>query len=238
MRALWFSLELGLIALLFWLEAGDLLVAVRLPDAPAAALAEVPSVPFALLGTIVALAGLGGLVARSRLPGRVARLLTFAVVLYLAADLSRASGRPALSVEARTDAAIAMVATLAQQDSAERGLATDPRFLSSNFAQLGPSPFFSKGERLNWLVDVRGGCRGPAADAKGRPPATVIVCMADDRKRAWLSVVTLDQTFGDPVVHPDPTPLVAEPPEPRPGQAPPPPPSDDEPQPLLGDPPP
>jgi hypothetical protein len=210
MRAFWVSIELGLIALLFWLEAGDLLVALRASDAPFAAVAEVPSVPFALLGTLAAVAGLVGLVARRRLPTRVARLLTFAVIFFVAADLASASGRPAMSIDARVLAAMGSVGTIAQQDSSERGLSTDPRVLSAGLVELGPAPFFAKGERLSWVVDVRSGCRGPVADAKGRPPGTVFFCVSDDRQRGWLSVVTQDQTFGDPVVHPEQTPVTAE----------------------------
>jgi hypothetical protein len=68
---------------------------------------------------------------------------------------------------------------------------------------LGQPPFLSHGQRLReYKVVVKQGCAGPSQIPENNEPGTLIYCLAENKKQAWLTVVALGegQLFGPPQV--------------------------------------
>jgi hypothetical protein len=200
------ALRLGLVAFLGWLYGGDLVRALGLGSAEVAALVEPPNTLLAVLGLGLALVGatataleLAGRPLARRPPWR---LWPVAAAALLAVDLALlSSGRPALSVEDRARGAVALVADAARE-RLDGARPLEAAALEQALAPLGQAPYFVRGERARWRVELRTGCQGPALEPRGQPPGTVLYCAAQQGGRAWVTVVALEpgQAFGAPRV--------------------------------------
>jgi hypothetical protein len=79
------------------------------------------------------------------------------------------------------------------------GVPTDATALARVVADLPAPPFFLKGApRPTWGVEVRPGCTGPVLEVGTLAPGTLVYCVATDASQAWVTVVTLSDTFGAP----------------------------------------
>ena len=69
---------------------------------------------------------------------------------------------------------------------------TEPRFYADAFAQT-PPPYWKNGEKLSrWNILVRERCTGPVDTRPGAvEPGTLLACLSEDRKIAWMSAVGL-----------------------------------------------
>jgi len=197
-----------LFALLAWLYGGDLVHAVRASSAPAAFLTALPNVGLALAGVAVVLGGVGALVAGA-VTGRDAawrgyRLAPIAGVVLLFVDFAVLSSvRSSVSAEQRVLLAVSALAEGASEHASHEAVPDEPRLLQSFVDDLQPVPLFAHGERVpKWTVDVRRGCAGPAADAQGKGPGTLVYCLAPDGRRAWITVVAVGkgERFGEPAI--------------------------------------
>ncbi len=229
-------LEAAWWAFVAWLYGGDLLLRVRAAGAPVAALAALPSLPLSLLGTALALGGVALLVvARARpVPARwrPRRLALGATLAFALVDLSVFSARGA-SLGATNQLLLAVhgLADELNARAAPEGVPRDPVLLEEAVSALGPVPLFVDGERVpRWQLQLRERCDGPAPDAAGAAPGTLVYCVSVDRQRAWVSLVALPlgERFGVAALLGREPPAVAEvtvpaPPAPddaRPSQAP------------------
>jgi hypothetical protein len=198
----------ALLALLALLYGGDLLRAQQAASADVTWLTALPSVALgvtgaAVLGVAAALLG-WGLATRKGAAWRGYRLGPIAGVAVLFFDFAVLSSmRPGGSGEERALLAVAALAEGAAERATRDGVPTEPRLLAALVEDLGDVPFFVKGERVpRWRVDVRRGCEGPAADAAGQGPGTLLYCVAGDGARAWVTLVGLapGEIFGPPRV--------------------------------------
>jgi hypothetical protein len=118
-----------------------------------------------------------------------------------------------MTADARVLLALATLSESAADHASHEAVPDDPRLLASFITNLKPIPLFMHGERVPaWTVDVRKGCAGPAQDAAGKGPGTLIYCLAADGKTAWLTVVAvpLGQAFGPAAVVSNEDPWVQE----------------------------
>lgn len=189
--------SVSLLAVLGWLFAGDAYVLWQLHHQPFVALAFVPSLTFTLVGLAVALAGavalLGGLLTKKPATWRGYLVLPVLGGALVAIDLGvLAPVRPGVSVDAQAFAALSLVAEEVLSTAVEGRLLAEPNRLQHALQRLGPPPFFQQGTQLGaWSVDLRQRCDGPAVDARGRLPGTVLACVSPDESTVWLTVVTL-----------------------------------------------
>ncbi|MEW5738438.1 MAG: hypothetical protein AB1938_05900 [Myxococcota bacterium] len=198
----------ALLLLLAWWYGGDLLRYVRATTAEVAMIAQPPSLALSVVGLLVlaggaALLGLG--LARKRdASWRGYRLGPIAGVALLFFDFAVLSSvRSPMTAQDRVVLAVVALADGASQHASHEAVPVEPRLLESLVADVGPVPLFSRGVRLTrWTVDVRRGCAGPAGDAAGKGPGTLIYCVAADFKRAWVTAVGVAEgaEFGPPAV--------------------------------------
>lgn len=197
-----------LLLVLLWWYGGDLLRYLRASSAEVAFVAELPSLGLSVAGLVVFLVASGliaaGLMQRKDASWKGYRLGPIAGVVLLFFDFAVLSSvRSPMSAEDRALLGLLALADGASQHASHQAVPDEPRLLESFVADLGPVPFFAKGERVpRWAVDVRRGCAGPAADVGGQPAGTLIYCVAADGKRAWVTLVGVaaGQRFGPPAV--------------------------------------
>lgn len=69
-----------------------------------------------------------------------------------------------------------------------------PQFYADALAEM-PPPYWREGERLTrWNVLVREQCTGPILELPGAvEPGTLLVCLSEDKTRAWMSAVGLSR---------------------------------------------
>lgn len=188
-------LQVLLVLALGWLYLGDLQRWFAARSAEVSLLNDLPNLPLAIVGSLVALGAAGvlavGLVQKRPGAWRGFRLAPAAGVIVLFVDFAvLSSTRSPFSSAEQAQLAVHVLADYASTLSTEDGVPRDVRVLEGVFEELGPVPFFSKGERVRaWSIELREGCDGPAADAQGRPPATLVYCVARDRRHAWVSLV-------------------------------------------------
>ena len=197
-----------LLVLLAVFYGGDLVRYVRAMGADVAWMASLPSLGLALAG-VATLLFAGGLLGVGFATGKDAawrgyRLGPIAGVMLFFFDFAVLSSvRPPASGEDRALFAVVALADGASQHASHTAVPDDPKLLASFVDELGDVPFFVKGQRVpKWTVDVRTGCKGPAADAAGQGAGTLVYCLADDRKHAWVTLVGLapGESFGAPRV--------------------------------------
>lgn len=201
-------LQGALWAFLLWLYLGDLVVLARLDAAPVAALGALPSLPVALLGAALALAGAGLFVFARLKPvpprWRWPRLAVALALMLLAADLGMVSMRQSgLGADAQLVLAVQGLAGDLGDIAVPEGVPRDPALLEDALTRLAPPPLYAEGVRLErWHVQVRERCEGPASDVAGVAAGTFVYCVAGDRKRAWVSLVALPrgEHFGAPAL--------------------------------------
>lgn len=195
-----------LVLVLAVLYGGDLLRYVRATGADVAWMASLPSLGLAFAGVAVLLLA-GGLLGFGLATGKDAawrgyRLGPIAGLMLLFFDFAVLSSmRSPMSGQEQAALAVVALADGASQNASHVAVPDDPRLLASLLEDLGPVPFFEKGERVpRWSVDVRTGCSGPAAEAEGKGPGTLVYCVAGDRKRAWVTLVGVapGESFGAP----------------------------------------
>ncbi|MGV3623573.1 MAG: hypothetical protein ACO1OB_22325 [Archangium sp.] len=191
-------------AFLLWLYVGDVVRWVRLQLAPVAVMTDAPSLPFAIVGTVIALALVAKLISRVTgkplLPARVAAWVpALAVMLPLVDLIVVSSRREFLFPEELLVGAAHTVAQAASQNSGAEFVARDPSIFEQAVAPFTDVPVYVNGERVpKWKVQLREGCSGPATDALDATPGTIVYCVAADRRQAWVNVVATagGATFG------------------------------------------
>ena len=185
-----------------WLYGGDVLRWGQAQGAEVTALNELPRLWLGLLGCAVAVGGAVILVlSRRRLPTWPAlRLLTIAMLSLLFLDfVVLNSRRSPLSADEQTLLVAQFFAESANTAAGTEAVPRDPALLASFLEDLGTVPFFVKGERVpSWKLDVRERCAGPATEPGEAAVGTVVYCVANDRKQAWVTVVgtAQGQLFG------------------------------------------
>lgn len=218
-----------LLALLAVFYGGDLVRYVRATGADVAWMASLPSLALSLVG-VATLLFAGGLLGVGLATGKDAswrgyRLGPIAgVVLFFFDFAVLSSVRSPTTGEERALFAVVALADGASQHASHTAVPDDPKLLASFVDDLGEVPFFVKGERVpKWTVDVRTGCKGPAGDAAGKGVGTLVYCLADDRKQAWVTLVGLaaGESFGSAAAvvsteEPWMQPVTLAPPEPTP----------------------
>ncbi len=176
-----------------WLYGGDVMRWGQAQAADVTALAELPRLWLGLLGCVVALGGAAVLVlSRSRPPSWPAmRLLTIAMLSLLFLDfVVLNSRRSPLSSDEQTLLVAQYFADSVNRQAGTEAVPRDPAILASSLEGLGTVPFFVKGERVKeWKVELRERCAGPAAEAGDAAVGTLVYCVANDRKQAWVTVV-------------------------------------------------
>lgn len=186
---------------------GDLVRYLRSASAEVAWLVERPSLPLTVAGcaafALVLGAGGWGLARGRAADWRGFRLGLVVTIGVFFVDFVVVSS--ARSPVTREDYARGAVAVLAEGAAALATPARVPDDVRQLEALVGDVlvPFFVRGERVpRWTVSVRRGCEGPASDAAGAGPATLVYCVARGGKRAWVTLVglPLGQTYGAPAV--------------------------------------
>lgn len=190
-------LQGALWAFLLWLYLGDLVVLARVASAPVAALGALPSLPVALVGGALALAG-AGLFAWARVKAapprwRVSRLVLAGALGLLFVDLVVLSSREVgLSADAQLVLAVQGLANELADAAVPEGVPRDPALLEDALAKLPRPPLYVSGQRLDrWQVQLRERCAGPATEPSGALPGTFVYCVDGARQRAWVSLVAL-----------------------------------------------
>lgn len=73
-----------------------------------------------------------------------------------------------------------------------QGVSLDPAALLDGVGGLGPAPYLLRGAPVGaWQLELRHGCRGPAAEVGAARPGTFLYCVAVGGKRAWVTAVGL-----------------------------------------------
>lgn len=231
-------------ALLAWLYGGDLYDVTRARSSEVAALAALPSVPFAALLLVAALAGAVitgvGITQKKDASWKGYRVMPIIAVLGLFVDLFIVSAdKSPFSSFARAGAAIELFESKASALASPTAVPADTASLEALLPELGEAPWLVKGEvQKAWKLEVTGDCTGPRTEANGAGAGTLLYCAAADRSQAWITAVGLPReerfgapqlvtTGGQPLVavverQPAETPPDAQAPE-MPGEAPPPP---------------
>jgi|GEM_PF-1520604 len=131
------------------------------------------------------------------------RLLPIATVIFIAIHLLfiRAIQNPHLPPSMLLSSVFATAAF--NPLTSDDGLfPTEPRFYADAFAQ-SPPPYWKNGEKLSrWNVLVRERCTGPVNTLPGAvEPGTLLACLSEDRKIAWMSAVGLSRDLvGEPAL--------------------------------------
>ena len=85
------------------------------------------------------------------------------------------------------------------ESSTEDEIPTSSEPLAKAVNALPAPPFLSKGQRVErYRVTIRFGCGGPAQIPGTNTVGTLIYCVSEDHKQAWVTVVALTegQLFG------------------------------------------
>ncbi|RYZ41081.1 MAG: hypothetical protein EOO71_13410 [Myxococcaceae bacterium] len=190
-----------------WLYGGELAEALRVRTAEVSSVTSSPSVARAgvVLGlTAVALAVLLVGLWRKQPEGfKGYRLLPILLVGALFMDLVRSEGRSPLDAEAQASVALRNFHEAAQKQATPEAVPVDARVLQPIVDALGTPPYRLRGVQVtSYALQVRRNCEGPAGDASGTRPGTLLYCVASDGKQAWVTLVGLpaEVRFGAPGV--------------------------------------
>lgn len=195
-------------AFLLWLYGGDLVRWVRAQVADVTVMNQLPSLPLAIVGSLIAL-GFGFVVIASALKvqptnWRPRRFSTIAAVSLIFFDfLVLSSRRPMMPAVELLVAAVNAVADAGSLAASTQSVARDPAIFEEALASFRDVPLFVKGERVaGWKVQLRESCSGPATELQSATPGTVIYCVSTDRKHAWVTIVATANgtTFGTPTI--------------------------------------
>lgn len=197
-----------LVAALGWLYLGDLARWIRAQSAEVTALNELPSLPLSIVGSIAALAAAGllavGLAQKRPATWRGFRLGPAAGVIILFFDFAvLSSTRSPFSSAEHAQLGVHLLADHASSGANVDGVPRDADLLATVLEDLGPPPFFVHGVRVpQWSIDVREACDGPASDAAGKGPGTLVYCVSRDRRHAYVTLVGVaaPAIFGPPAI--------------------------------------
>lgn len=186
-----------LLSFTWWLYAGDVWRALRLQQVSSAAMTALPVLPLAVFGLGVGLLGLLALfVARWRSVFLALAVATIGVDLVVVN-----SGREPRSVDERCLAAVNALADFATELATPSGVPADVAAFSPVLEVLGSPPFvLDGGIPPTWAVELQRGCSGPVLEAGARSPGTLVYCLSADAHQAWVTAISLDDTFGAPSV--------------------------------------
>ncbi|AKJ06541.1 hypothetical protein ATI61_105473 [Archangium gephyra] len=192
---------------LAWLYGGDLMDGSRARSAEVSAFLEPPPVvwPAVVLAATVGVLGvvLWGLVRGRGEDFKGYRLLPILLLCALFVDLVRAENQEPTRSEDLAVLVLRYLEEKAEALSDGRTVPSDPAVLQPLLAELEPPPYLVRGQRAAaWSLQVRPGCQGPVREAPGLAVGTLIYCVAEDRKTAWVSLVALPagERFGLPTV--------------------------------------
>jgi hypothetical protein len=202
------GINAALALLLLWLYGGDVLDVLRATGSEAAALAALPSLPFAAIALLGMLLGSGltvqGALGRRDASWRGYRVMPIVAVVVLFVDLFvLASGRPTVASNARAVAALDGFEQHASELSKPNAVPADAHTLEPVVKALGPTPWLRRGEVVpEWTLKVFTGCQAPRTDAAGEVAGTLLYCVNEPRTLAWITLVGLpfDQRFGSPAL--------------------------------------
>ncbi|CAM3439131.1 hypothetical protein G4177_17320 [Corallococcus sp. ZKHCc1 1396] len=205
-RRTWVSNALCLGAL-GWLYGGELVDALRVRTEEVSALTSSPSV--ARAGVVLGLSAVGLGVAlwgllRQRPEGfKGYRLLPILLVGALFLDLVLSEGRSPLDAPAQAVVALREFQEAARKHVTPEAVPLDARVLQPLVAGLGTPPYRERGVQVTaYALQVRRDCAGPARDASGARPGTLLYCVSQDGKQAWVTLVGLpaEVRWGTPAV--------------------------------------
>lgn len=196
------------LASFLWVDIDPLMQGLHQDDSPFRGTPYSSPWPFYALG-LAAIAGIA-LVALYRLVRRGAdptdrafRLLPIATIIFIATHLLfvRATQNPHLPPSMLVTGIFATTA-LTPLKSDDGLFPTTPRFYADALAET-PPPYWRNGERLSrWNVLIRERCAGPIDTLPGVvEPGTLLVCLSEDRRLAWISAVGLSRDLvGEPAL--------------------------------------
>ncbi len=190
--------------LLVWIYGGELLDALRAARAEVAAL-TVPPNPWFAGGVALLALGAVAVFAWGLAKGRDAafrgyRLLPILAVVALCAHLFLLPAGAPLPSSAQLGQDVQAFAAEARQQVPPGGLPSQEA-LEAIAASLPPPPYLVRGARPRaYALSLRTGCDGPATDVAGASAGTLLVCVAQDGRHAWVTAVALPigQRFGPP----------------------------------------
>ncbi|RKH17219.1 hypothetical protein D7X74_13175 [Corallococcus sp. CA047B] len=188
-----------------WLYGGELADALRIRTAEVSAVTSSPSVGRA--GTVLGLTAVGlvvlgvGLLRKQPEGFKGYRLLPILLVGALFLDLVLSEGRSPLDAEAQAAVALRNFHEAAQKQATPEAVPVEARVLQPIVDALGTPPYRLRGVQVpSYALQVRRNCEGPARDASGTRPGTLLYCVASDGKQAWVTLVGLPAgvRFGAP----------------------------------------
>lgn len=190
-----------------WIYGGDLSDALRARTAEVSALLAPPSA--ARASGVLGLAGVGlavflaGLLRKKPEGFKGYRLLPILLVVALFVDLVLAEGRTPLDSPELAAVALQRFQAEAQKLSTVEAVPSRAQALQPLVDALGAPPYLERGAPVPaYALQVRTECEGPARDAPGTRPGTLLYCVARDGKQAWVTLVGLpaEVRFGAPAV--------------------------------------
>lgn len=199
LRALLFGNALAL-AFFLWVDIGPLIQGLHQDDSAFRGTPYASPWPFYALGlaAIAAIAALAlcRLIRHGPNPAdRSFRLLPIAAIIFVALHLLfiRSVQDPHLPPSMIMTGIFATTA-LKPLTSDDGRFPTSPQFYADALAET-PPPYWRNGEKLSrWNVLIREHCTGPIDTLPGAvEPGTLLVCLSEDRQRAWMSAVGLSR---------------------------------------------
>jgi hypothetical protein len=193
---------------LFAVFGADFVDAVRFGSAELAAFTYPPSL---LLNGVAVLLTLGACAAAinghlKKLGNeyRGHRLLAItAVVLFFMNFFVLSSARSPVSAADQAHLAIFELARRIESVAQVGAVPSKQADIDALLRDMLVPPYWAKGERLKeYRLEVRQGCKGPATEVNGAPPATLIYCVSEGAKEGWVTLVGLPMgtRFGQPTI--------------------------------------
>lgn len=196
------------LAFFLWVDIEPLMQGLHQNDSPFRGTPYSSPWPFYALGLCaiagIALMALYRLIRRGPNPAdRTFRLLPIAAIIFVAIHLLfiRSIQNPRLPPSMILTGIFATTAL--QPLKSDDGLfPTTPRFYADALAET-PPPYWRNGEKLSrWNVLIRERCTGPIDALPGAvEPGTLLICLSEDRRMAWMSAVGLSRDLvGEPAL--------------------------------------
>ncbi|GMU09819.1 hypothetical protein [Corallococcus caeni] len=190
-----------------WIYGGDLADALRARTAEVSALLAPPSV--VRTSIVLGLSGVGlavflsGLLRKKPEGFKGYRLLPILLVVALFLDLVLVEGKTPLDSPELGAVALRRFQAEAQKLATVEAVPSREQVLQPLVDALGAPPYLERGVPVPaYTLQVRTGCEGPARDAPGTRPGTLLYCVARDGKQAWVTLVGLpaEVRFGAPAL--------------------------------------